>query len=56
VNDLLQLPVGQLAAERLHDVAQLGGRDGAVAVAVEQRERFRQLGLESILCNRSVRN
>ncbi len=44
VDHVLQLGLGGVLSERPHDGAQLLGRDGAVAVLVEQAERLLELG------------
>jgi hypothetical protein len=45
----LELGLGGVLAQRPHDGAQLLGRDGAVAVLVEQREGLLELG-DLLLC------
>lgn len=43
VDHVLQLSLGGVLAQRPHDGAQLLGRDGAIAVLVEQGERLLEL-------------
>jgi hypothetical protein len=49
VDHVLELGLGRVLAQRPHDGAQLLGRDGAVAVLVEQREGLLELG-DLLLC------